>query len=165
MPQLTVSPLDVDRLGEAYPLIRSAAPVSKERWEAFARNLIHNGGGIFAVLAEDGKVHGVAAYRPTVSLRHESGLLVEVIASFELSRTASVRQALRTELEEAARGWGCKSLIFTMAAADYADPTSRRRTIWEELGLQIETVTFVQPVPQSADRFGCEVPDAAPQIS
>lgn len=151
MPQLTVSRLDVNRLGEAYPLIRSAAHVSKERWEAFARDLFKDGGGILAVIAEDGRVHGVAAFRQAESLRHEAGLLVEVIATFELSRAARVRQALCTALEEAARERGCRSLIFTMAADGYADPVSRRRTSWEELGLQMETVSFVQPVAQVAE--------------
>ncbi|MDT9599893.1 GNAT family N-acetyltransferase [Sphingosinicella rhizophila] len=148
MPQFTLSRLGVDRLGEAYPLIRSAARVSPERWEAFAHDLCEHGGGVLAVLAEDGRVHGVAAYRPTGSLRHESGFLVEVIATFELSGSGCVRKALCAALEETARSQGCRSLIFTMAAAGYGDPSSRRRLSWEDLGLEMETVSFVQQVAE-----------------
>lgn len=144
MPLFTLSRLGADRLGEAYPLIRSAARVSRERWEAFARDLCEHGGGVLAVLAEDGRVHGVAAYRQTGSLRHESGLLVEVIATFELSGAGRARKALCAGLEETARSQGCRSLIFTMAAAGYGDPSSRRRMSWEDLGLEMETVSFVQ---------------------
>lgn len=148
MPQFTLSRLGLDRLGEAYPLIRSAARVSRDRWEAFARDLWEQGGGMLAVLAEDGQVYGVAAYRRAGNLRHESGLLIEVIATFELSGAGRVRKALCAGLEEIARSQGCRSLIFTMAAAAYGDPASRRRLNWEDLGLEMETVSFVQQVGQ-----------------
>jgi hypothetical protein len=151
MPQFTLSRLGVDRLGEAYPLIRSAARVSRERWEAFAGDLCEQGGGVLAVIAEDGRVHGVAAYRRTGSLRHESGLLIEVIATFELSGSGRARKALCAGLEETARSQGCRSLIFTMAASGYGDPSSRRRMSWEDLGLQMETVSFVQQISDPSE--------------
>jgi hypothetical protein len=150
MPEFTVSRLGTERLGEAYPIIRSAARVSRGRWETFVHDLSTQGGDVLAVLAEDGSIHGVAAYRPTGSLRHASSLLVEVIAAFELSESGWVRKVLCAALEEAARSHGCQSLIFTMAATAYGEPNSRRRLSWEDLGLEMETVCFVQPVPAHA---------------
>ena len=146
MHRFTTCRLGADRLDEAYPLIRSAAQISRERWKAYAQGLGEQGGGVLAVLAEDGRIYGVAAYRPTRTLRHDSGLLVEVTAAFELSGSARVRKTLCAALEETARRQGCGSLIFSMAAAGYGDPASRRRISWEELGLEMETVSFVQPL-------------------
>jgi hypothetical protein len=149
MPDLSLSRLDEGQLALAYPLIRSAARVSLERWESFARQLFASGGGILAVAANDGCLHGVAAYRQVGSLRFERSLQIEILVAFELSRTAPVRRTLCDGLEDIAREMGCHNIVFTTAARN-ADPFSAGRLSWEQLGLKMETVSFVRQVPPEA---------------
>lgn len=156
MPELSLLHLNENELARAYPLIRSDARVSPERWEAFGRELIAGGGGIIAVEAGDACLHGVAAFRRLGSLRHELSLQVEILIAFELSHAAPVRRALCVALEDLARKTGCGSIVFTTAARTCADPRSRGRLAWERLGLQMETVGFVRQLrplrPLSTER-------------
>ncbi|WP_166039014.1 hypothetical protein [Sphingosinicella sp. YJ22] len=149
MPDLSLSRLDEGQLALAYPLIRAAARVSLERWKTFARQLIASGGGILAVGADDGCLHGVASFREVGSLRFERSLQVDILVAFELSRMAPVRRALCAGLEGIAREMGCRSIIFTTAARN-AEPASAGRLSWEELGLKMETVSFVRHVQPEA---------------
>lgn len=149
MPDLRLSRLDESRLPLAYPLIRSAARVSQARWEAFARQLIAAGGGILVASADDGCVHGVAAFRRTGSLRFERALQVDILVAFELSRGAPVRRALCDGLEEIARETGCRGIVFTTPARN-ADPASAGRSGWEALGCRLETVGFVRELAGDA---------------
>ena len=149
MPDLSLSRLDEGQLALVYPLIRSAARVSLDRWKTFARQLIASGGGILAVEADDGCLHGVAAFRQVGSLRFERSLQVEILVAFELSRMAPVRRTLCAGLEEIAREMGCRSIVFTTAARN-AEPASAGRLSWEELGLKMETVSFIRHVQPEA---------------
>ena len=144
MPRLFVSNLEPGRVSEAYPLIRRQAQVDLEQWEAFCGQLVKQGGGVLAVLAEDQRVHGVAAYLPVTSLRHGSALRVEAIAAFELSHISRVRNVLSTALDELARKKGCEALMISLDAKGLSSPRSRRRRSWEALGLTAETIEFVR---------------------
>jgi hypothetical protein len=144
MPRLLVINLEPERLSEAYPLIRRQAQVGPKQWEAFCRQLAEQGGGVLAVLAEDQRVHGVAAYLPVASLRHGSALRVEAIAAFELSHVSLVRNALSAALDELARKKGCEALMISLDAKGLSSPRSRRRRSWESLGLTAESIEFVR---------------------
>lgn len=144
MPRLLVSNLELERVSEAYPLIRRQARVGPEQWVAFCRQLTQQGGGVLAVLAEDHRVHGVAAYVPVASLRHGSALRVEAIAAFELSHVSLVRNALSAALDELALQKGCDALMVSLDAKGLSTPRSRRRRGWESLGLTAETIEFVR---------------------
>ena len=144
MPNLQIVSLGPDRLSEAYPLVRAAAQVDAGQWQAYSQALLQDGGGILAVSAGDGCLHGLAAYREAGSLRHGRSLQVDLIVAFELSRLGPVRKALVAALETLARARGCHSLSYTLAARGNADPRSRGRMGWEELGLEMETVGFVR---------------------
>ena len=144
MPRLFVSNLELGRVSEAYPLIRRQAQVGPEQWEAFCRQLVEQGGGVLAVLAEDQRVHGVAAYLPVTSLRHGSALRVEAIAAFELSHISRVRDVLSAALDELARKKGCEVLMVSLDAKGMSSPRSHRRRGWESLGLTAETIEFVR---------------------
>ena len=144
MPRLLVSNLELGRVSEAYPLIRRQAQVGPEQWEAFCRQLVEQGGGVLAVIAEDERVHGVAAYLPVTSLRHGSALRVEAIAAFELSHISRVRDVLSVALDELARQKGCDVLMVSLDAKGLSSPRSRRRRGWESLGLTAETIEFVR---------------------
>lgn len=144
MPRLTVKELESDRMAEAYPLIRRTTRVSPDRWERFGRDLTSRGGGMLAAIAEDGGVHGVAAYLPVVSLKHGKALRVEAIAAFELGHAALVRNALSSALDKLAREKGCEVVTVTLDAKGLASPRSLRRRGWESLGLTAETIEFVR---------------------
>lgn len=145
MQDLNVQYLSMKQLARAYPLVRTATRVSQQRWEEFGRELIADGGGVLAVIAPDGCVHGVAAFRPASSLRHEQSLDVEVIVAFELSGDDRVREALCHELERIATARGCKVVNLTVAAKSM-DPESHMRTGLERLGLTLDTVRFARDV-------------------
>lgn len=113
MPDLRILSLGPRQLSQAYPLVRSGARVTAERWEALACELIAAGGGILAVQADDSCLHGVAAFRQLGSLGHEQILQVEIVVAFELSGDAPVRRMLCAGLEERARELGCRSIVFT----------------------------------------------------
>jgi hypothetical protein len=151
MPRLLVNDLELERVSEAYPLIRRMARVGPEQWDAFCRQLVQQGGGVLAVLAEDQRVHGVAAYLPVCSLRHGSALRVEAIAAFELSHVSRVRDALSAALDDLARKKGCEVLMVSLDAKGLSSPRSRRRQGWESLGLAAETIEFVRQLDGGAD--------------
>lgn len=151
MQDLKVRSLNVERLGEAYPLIRSATRVSQPRWEAFGRELIAGGGGLLAVISPDGCIHGVAAFRPGPNLRHEQSLDVEVIVAFELQGNNRVREQLCSRLDEIAATHSCQTINFTMAARSYGEPFSRARAALERLGMKLETMNFVRDLQQAQD--------------
>jgi len=151
MQDLKVRSLDVERLGDAYPLIRSATRVSQLRWEEFGRELIGGCGGVLAVISPDGCIHGVAAFRPRPNLRHEQSLDVEVIVAFELHGDNRVREQLCSTLEEVAATHRCRTVNFTMAARSYGEPVSPARSALERLGMKLETVNFVRDLEQPED--------------
>lgn len=144
MQDLKVQSLSAERLADAYPLIRSATRVSQERWEVFGRELIRNGGGVLAVTAPDGCIHGIAAFRPGLTLRHEQSLDVEVIVAFELQGDDRVRDQLCKTLERVAARHRCRTVNFTLAARRYGEPLSPARAALERLGMRLETVNFVR---------------------
>lgn len=152
MQDLNVQCLDVDRLAEAYPLIRAATRVSQQRWEDFGRELIAGGGGVLTVTAPDGCIHGAAAFRPSLNLRHDHTLDVHVLVAFELRGDDLVREQLYAALEQIAASLQCTTLNLTMAAQSCGESSSRCRTALERLGLTLETVNFVRELGQSNDQ-------------
>jgi hypothetical protein len=144
MPSLFVKELESERMTEAYPLIRRTARVSPDRWIKFGRDLASRGGGVLAAFAEDGRVHGVAAYLPIISLKHGNALRVEAIAAFELGHISLVRDALSSALDRKARQHGCEAVMISLDAKGLSSPRSRRRRNWESLGLTAEAIEFVR---------------------
>ena len=144
MPDLIVESVGLHRLAEIYPLIRSATRVSLERWKGFGEALLAGGGGVLAVIAPDDCIHGVATYRSIRNLRHEQSLQIEILVAFELIPHATVRRALCGAIERLARDRGCDTIVFTVDAQRHADSLSAARLSWEVVGLELETVGFVQ---------------------
>jgi hypothetical protein len=144
MPSLVVKELESHRMAEAYPLIRRSARVGPDQWVKFGRDLVAKGGGVLAALAEDSRVHGVAAYLPVISLKHGRALRVEAIAAFELGHASLVRNALSSALDKMARQRGCDVVMISLEAKGLTSPRSRRRRGWESLGLTAETMEFVR---------------------
>ena len=147
--ELTVEPLNANRLAEAYPLVRTATRVSQKRWEEFGRELLQSGGGVLAVTAADKCLHGMAAYRANRNLRHQQSLDVEVIVAFDLQGDDRVKEALCRGLDRIASNLGCSAVNFTVAGKS-AEPRSRARSGLERLGLRLDTANFVRELPGQA---------------
>lgn len=152
MPKLFITTLEPERLADAYPLIRHLAWVGSAQWEKFARELGDKGGGVLAVEAEDGHIHGVAAYLPVTSLKHGKALRVEAIAAFELSHAAPVRNLLSEALDDLARSQGCSAVIMNLDSKGLLSLHSPRRCRWESLGLTPEAVEFVRQLDGKANQ-------------
>lgn len=147
MPDLRIFPLEKPQVDLAFPLVRSAADISPERWRSFARELIAAGGGIVAAQADSGCLHGLAVYRPLGTLRYGRALQVELLVAYELSRQAPVREALCVALEETARDSDCRAIIFTSPARSLVEAHPARQAGWEEMGATMVTVDFVRKLP------------------
>ena len=129
MPRLTIRQLDRDNLDCAWPLVRTRPQFSSPSgWRRFANNLFERGGGIIAVSAEDGCVHGIATYEPVT--KRDSGriLKVEILVAFELSRRAPVRQALCDALVGFARLFDCTTVDLLMPDGSMVELASEPST-------------------------------------
>jgi hypothetical protein len=115
MPDLRIRQLDRDDVARAWPLVRSKSRIaSLSHWKRFAHDLFERGGGVIAVSAEDGCLHGIATYEPTMTKSFGHVLQVDTLVSFELSRRAPVRHALCDALTGFARLFDCDAVRVTM---------------------------------------------------
>lgn len=116
MPDLRIRQLDRDDVARAWPLARSNSRFSSvSGWNRFAHDLFERSGGIIAVSAEDGCLHGIATYEPITTKGSGRVLHVEIMVAFELSRRAPVKHALCDALLCFARLFGCDSVRVTMS--------------------------------------------------
>ena len=115
MPNLRIRQLDREDVARAWALVRSKSRItSLSGWNRFAHDLFERSGGIIAVSAEDGCLHGVATYEPIRKRGSGRVLQVEIMVAFELSRRAPVRHALCDALLGFARLFGCDFVRLTM---------------------------------------------------
>lgn len=115
MPDLRIRQLDREDVARAWPLVRSKSRLSSlSGWNRFAHDLFERSGGIIAVSAEDGCLHGIATYEPITKRNSDRVLHVEIMVAFELSRRAPVRHALCDALLGFARLFDCDSVRITM---------------------------------------------------
>lgn len=111
MPGFAIEHLTHERLLDAWPIIRSSGAYARsDWWLTDAARLIGDGGGVLAVRAADGIVHGIATYRLGRDRRFERILWVQSIITFELRRRAAARRALRDALDELSRKLECKGV-------------------------------------------------------
>jgi hypothetical protein len=129
MPRLTVIELERDELAKAWPLVRAvSSSLDPEEWQRSAAELIRQGGGVVAVVAQDGCLHGVATYQPVDKAPASRFLYLETMVTFELSRRAPVRQLLCDCLECLAAALGCDSIAVRMPVGSL--PESWRSADW-----------------------------------
>ena len=152
MVQLTARRLEREETAAAYALVRSAAPgVTLDQWTGFAGRLAGQGGGVIGVDAAGGPLIGIAAYRTDLSLVHGRLLRVELLAAFELRRSAPVRTALLEALEVAAREAGCSAIGLALNAQGAAMPAPGRIETWQALGYRAGPLQLVRDLPRDAD--------------
>lgn len=115
MPALRIRQLDLDDVARAWPLVRAKSQiVSLSKWTRFASDLFERGGGVIAVSAEDGCLHGIATYEPMLTKSFGHVLQVDTLVAFELSRRAPVSHALCDALIGFARLFDCGAVRVTM---------------------------------------------------
>lgn len=143
MTSFTVAPLDSAAMADAYPMVRAAAPeVEAEQWQRYAEWLRNAQGGVLGAFAPNARLHGVAAYCRDDELRHGRALRVDLIVTFELSRSAPVRRALCDALEGLAREKRCDRLTLALPSRGFADAASAKAESWSELGFEMDSVTL-----------------------
>ena len=114
MPQFSLAPLKPEQVAEAYPLVRMALPqLELDAWQGYAAAVASAGGGVLTLLAPNGAIHALAAYRTVPSLHHGRALVVDLFVAFELSRKAPARTALVEGLHQLAEGLDCRAVLFT----------------------------------------------------
>ena len=151
MSRFMVIHLQEDRLDQALPLARMAAPLlTPEHWREFVRLLAKDDGGILAAIAGDGRTHGVAAYRIQQGLTYGRALRVEPMVTFEISRSAPARTALCDALELLALAKACDSLVIATSSRGYASPVSAKAAAWAPLGFDLASVELVKRLAGSA---------------
>ena len=112
---VSVEALATHKLGESLELVRSSGSYANEDWWiAEAVDLIKDGGGVLAARASDGKLHGVATFqaprRPT-----EETLVVPILVTFELRRSAPARNALLHSLKRVATKLNCTHMLLPLS--------------------------------------------------
>jgi hypothetical protein len=126
--QVSVESLKTDKLSEVWALARSSGSYANEDWWiGEGTDLITRGrGGVLAARATDGRLHGVATFQ--VPRRpNEDTLVVPMLVTFELTRSAPVRSALLNSLKRIATKLDCTHILLPLcgkreiryAAQDY----------------------------------------------
>jgi hypothetical protein len=155
MTRFTVTHLHAERIADAFPLVRMAAPeVSLDQWGRYADWLCRADGGVLAAYAGNGTLHGIAAYCRDDSLRYGRALRTDLIVTFELSRDAPARSALLEALALIALAKGCENLTVSMPGRGYANPQSEKAAPWAGLGFALDSVTFTTRIePKAVERM------------
>jgi len=109
--QISVESLKTDKLSEVWALTRSSGSYANEDWWiAEGTDLIARGGGVLAARATDGRLHGVTTFQ--VPRRpNEDTLVVPMLVTFELSRSAPARNALLNSLKRIATKLDCTHIL------------------------------------------------------
>jgi len=124
MPDLKVGCLEEAELDRALPLVRLVAPqVTPKSWRRQATDAFDRGGGVIAVTAEDGLIHGVALFQPRQMLRLGKVLQVDDLITMEMSRKAPVHELLINTLTHLARSLECQSLAMSIPAGSFDQGT------------------------------------------
>lgn len=145
MLQFTVHHLTETELASAWPLVRATrSPPDLERWLLLARALMSRGGGVLAVSAEDGLIHGIATYEPVHKPEVGQVLEVRTLATFELSRRARVRRILCQALDQLARSTGCVAVAVGHGNRGYIAELRRRASAANENAQGRETVVVLK---------------------
>jgi len=111
---LKLVPLGLDRLKEAYPLVRDMAPqVTAEQWQAYVAPALSGdpGAGVFAIEGTKGFIRGLCVYRVVKDIEGaKQFVIVEIVVSRTLYRRAAAK-ALIVAMEHEARKQGCDAIV------------------------------------------------------
>lgn len=124
-------------------MVRHRAGVVAEQWTDFTQHIALCGGGVLAVRAETGHIHGIAAYLPVKSLRLGPALHVEVFVAFELGPSSAVRSKLLSALEEVAKNMNCPTVTLNFDVRGLVNKTKAKLQDWQNSGLVPDSVEFV----------------------
>jgi hypothetical protein len=109
--QVNVEALTTEKLGEAWALARcSGAYANEDWWIAEGTDLIAAGGGVLGARARDGGLHGVATFQAP-RRPNDDTLVVPMLVTFELSRTAPARTLLLNSLKRVATKLECTHVL------------------------------------------------------
>jgi len=111
LPQIKVEDLKIEKLGDAWAIVRSSGFYGNEDWWiAEGTDLIADRGGVLAARAGDGRLHGVATFQVPGRPNNDT-LVVRMLLTFELSRSAPARNALLNSLKRIATKLECTHIL------------------------------------------------------
>ena len=120
MPIFSVVDMNENLFDAAYPLVRTAAPgVSAEQWSAYAHKVCMHG-GLLGLIGPENALFGLLTYRHEDDLRHGRIFLIDNFLTFEFSRAAPGRKALRNAAEMLARRQECKAIELRLDSRGFA---------------------------------------------
>ena len=126
MANFTVQALKPNELIDAWPVVRSGPYANADWWLAEAAELIKGGGGVLVARAPDGRIHGVATFKPPALLARKKMLTIPLLISFELNRTAPARSALLKTLERIATKLDCSHVVLPLSGKPARQPSWQR---------------------------------------
>jgi ribosomal protein S18 acetylase RimI-like enzyme len=111
---LRLVPLGVERLKEAYPLVRDMAPqISQEQWHDFVAPAIEGdkNAGVFAIESAHGFIRGLCVFRVVREMDGSKNfVIVELVVSRTLYRKAAAK-ILIAAMEAEAKNRGCGAIV------------------------------------------------------
>jgi len=135
MRRFGIEHLSDDQLLDAWPVVRmSHAHANSDWWISEGTGLIDRGGGVLAVRAPDGSIHGVATYEVTRKALLGRVLTVDTLIAFELSHRAPARQALCDALELLASAFDCRSVALPLPSKGQVE--QRAKTLYGPVDLE-----------------------------
>jgi len=115
LPQMRVEDLKTEKLSEAWAIVRSSGFYGNEDWWiAEGTDLIRDRGGVLAARARDGRLHGVATFEVPRRPNNDT-LVVRMLLTFELSRSAPARNALLNSLKRIATKLECTHILLPLS--------------------------------------------------
>ena len=123
MPEFDITCLEPAQIDRALPLLRlTDAGKSPQQWRDQAAAAMKDGGGMIAISAEDGLVHGLALFHPPRASPLGNVLQVDELIAIEISRKAPVRRMLLKALSQMAARLDCISLAMPAQQGFAASP-------------------------------------------
>lgn len=112
--QINIEGLSGPKLGEAWTLARSSGAYANEDWWIAEGDDLIARGGVLAARAADGRLHGLATFEAPAP--GASTLMVRMLVTFELTRSAPARSALLASLKRIATKLECTHVVLPLCA-------------------------------------------------
>lgn len=150
MRDLTLIPLQHDKIRPAFPLIRTVRPsLTFEDWVAYAERYMDDGSqrsGIVTLQDSGGLILGIFVYRVADNPGHGPTLMVEDFVALDIVTPHQVAERLATEMERLARQLGCAAVHTALACGDGMNAQFLLDKL-HELGHCLESFRLCKPLP------------------
>ena len=154
MANLTIQPLEGDRVAQCFPLVHLTAPgITAGAWQDFAEGHMAQGhpepNGILAAEKLGGCIVGLAVYSFDRDPLQGRTLLVKNLIAHDYfaSGRRQVEHALITAVETLARGKNCRAVHVLMPAASVQPRPNGFHDALESEGHRLFGLSYCKPLP------------------